>query len=365
MVLESTQKLCLNKQKTLQKDKRKRTETCWWKSWNTSVRWKLLKTKSHWSWTEWETWFSNWKSMAFKLHKKVNKNQSNPLKPHRVDLTRQRKKWMKSKRTSSTSLEMKQLKLRKNWTLLVSRFNNSKTSSRPTCHTPMTTTCQLRRLWIFIRESINIILSCKLFKNKLRKMLNLKIFLNWKEEITNHWKNVWVIWKVSKSYGILLLWSTCSTTIGKENFGDKSRPTTSLNRTKYSPTKSKPFPKKSDSSKAGKRSERKSPTWLLSWTWLKVWEEITCKIVIGNNSRTKLELSSITNPLLSHSMISSNLSFINLRLKLKKLSILHKRNQKSTRNLKSSNKTGPNKSSSSINTRKITSSVHLMTWWKS
>ena len=158
---------------------------------------------------------------------------------------------------------------------------------------------------------------------------------------------------------ISLLWSTCNTAIGKENSGDKSKLITSLNKTRSSPTKSKASSqKKSDSLKVGKHLAKRYQIWLLSSTWLKVWEATTWKTDIGNNLKTKQKLTLITRPQLSHLMTFWSLYFTSLRQKSKKSLILPKKNLRLTKNSKSLNKTGPSKFSCSIITRKTTFLPH-------
>lgn len=142
MVWESIQRLFSKKQRILQKDKKKRTEIFWWKSWNISVKWRLLKLKFHQSSIEWETWSWNWKNMEFKSLKKARNNLSNPLKQPKVDLMKLKRKSTKLRRISSTLSVMKLLKLKRNLTLSGLRFKISETNSKPTYLTLMMTTCQ-------------------------------------------------------------------------------------------------------------------------------------------------------------------------------------------------------------------------------
>lgn len=124
--------------------------------------------------------------MEFKSLKKVNNNQYNPSKQLKVDLMKLKRKSMKLRKISSISLVMKLSKLKRSLTLSDLRFKISETNSKLTYPTLMMTTCQLNKSWILITNLINTMLSCKLLKNKLRKMQNSKTYLNWKEEITSH-----------------------------------------------------------------------------------------------------------------------------------------------------------------------------------
>lgn len=142
MVWELIQRLFSKRQKILQKGKKKRTEIFWWKSWNISVKWRLLKLKFHQSSTEWETWSWNWKNMEFKSLRKARNNLSNPLKQPKVDLMKLKRKSTKLRKISSTLSVMKLLKLKRNLTLSGLRFKISETNSKPTYLTLMMTTCQ-------------------------------------------------------------------------------------------------------------------------------------------------------------------------------------------------------------------------------
>ena len=142
MVWESIQRLFSKKQRILQKDKKKRTEIFWWKSWNISVKWRLLKLKFHRSSIEWETWSWNWKSTEFKSLKKVKNNLFNLSKQPKADLMKLKRKSTKLRRISSTLSVMKLLKLKRNLTLSDLRFKISETNSKQTYLTLMMTTCQ-------------------------------------------------------------------------------------------------------------------------------------------------------------------------------------------------------------------------------
>jgi hypothetical protein len=67
--------------------------------------------------------------------KKENKNLFRRLRQLKEDSTRQRKKSMKLKRISLTLLEIKQLKLKKNWMPSVLKFKILRLSSKPIFHT--------------------------------------------------------------------------------------------------------------------------------------------------------------------------------------------------------------------------------------
>lgn len=162
--------------------------------------------------------------------------------------------------------------------------------------------------WIITAKSMNIMLNYSNSNNRLDKTQTLKIFSSWKEETTSHWRNAYLTWRTWRHYGIWLLWSICNTTIGRLNSGDKSRLMFWSNKIRFSQIKSRVSTKKSDSLRDGRLLVKKLQTWLLYWTWLKVWEEITCKIDIGSNLRTKQELNLITKPQLSASTIFSDWS---------------------------------------------------------
>jgi hypothetical protein len=93
--------------------------------------------------------------MVSKLLKKVNKNQFKPLKLQKVDLTKPKRRLMKSKKTSSTLSETKLLKSRKNLTPLDLKFNNSRMSLKLIYPTLMMKTCQLRKFLKLIKKLIN------------------------------------------------------------------------------------------------------------------------------------------------------------------------------------------------------------------
>ena len=174
-----------------------------------------------------------------------------------------KKKSMKSKKILSTLLVTNPFKLKKNLTPLDIKFKILKTNSKPIFLTPMTIISLLKKFSMFIRKLMNTMSNFRPSKLKLNKTLNSKTCLNLNEEIINLSNSVFLIWKILKSFGILLLWLTFNIMIGKENYGDKLKLTILLNKTKYSLIKSKVFLNKSDLLKDGQLLAIKSLTWLL------------------------------------------------------------------------------------------------------
>jgi len=144
-----------------------------------------------------------------------------------------------------------------------------------------------------------------------------------------------------------LLWSTINTKTGKDNLGEESKPMLCSNPIKFYNFNWRIFLEKSNPTKVTLWFLKKSKTWPLFCPLSVLSTASLWKKDIGNNFKNLPKKASNKVLLLSLSATFWTFIYINTKPKSTKLSTSLKKKPKSKKNLKISNKLGPNKFSNS------------------